>query len=397
MTVRRALPLLLTAALALAAPAPPPLAAASRFDVGIVEPLAGAPVFGRTTIAAEVRGGTATQVEFWIDGVKAGTVTRPPWRLEVELGEDNAQRRFRVVAFAADGSRAEAELVAQPIQINEVVELPLEQIYVTATRGGAPVAYLERRDFRVVEGGTTQKLVTFERGDIPLTAVLLVDSSDSMRGEPLAAALAGARAFASHMAPLDEAQLLLFSDQVVHRTPFTHDPDELVGGLTGAEARGGTAINDHLLLALLELERRQGRRVVILLSDGVDVESVLGSADLEAVAGRSPALIYWIRLGGDQKLEEKHNRSVWRNFDEHDAELAGLAQMVRTSGGRILDIAQPVQAAEAFGEILDELRSQYVLSWYPSGLRHDGSWRKIRVEVGLGGVDLRARDGYFDD
>jgi Ca-activated chloride channel family protein len=391
---RRSLPLFLLAALILA---PVRLSGASRFDVGIVEPLAGAPVFGHVTIVADVRGGTASRVEFWIDDAKAGVVSRPPWRLEVDLGEENVRHRFRVVAFAADGGRAEAELVSEPIQINEVVELPLEQLYVTATRSGNPVLDLQRGDFRVVDGGTTQTLVTFERGDIPLTAVLLVDSSDSMRGAPLAAALAGARAFAAHMAPLDEAQLLLFSDQVVHRTPFTHDPDQLVGGLTGAEAHGGTAINDHLLLALLELERRQGRRVVILLSDGVDVESVLRSADLEAVAGRSPALIYWIRLGGDQKLEDKHNRSVWRNFDQHDAELAGLAKLVSTSGGRILDIAKPDQAADAFGEILAELRNQYVLSWYPAGLRHDGSWRRIRVEVTSGGVDLRARDGYFDD
>ncbi len=394
MTARRRLPLLLLAALVLA---PGHLAGAPRFDVGIVEPLAGAPVFGRIAIAADVRGGVAKRVEFWIDGVKAGELTRPPWRLEVDLGEQNLRRHFRVVAIAADGSRAEAELVAEPIQINEVVDLPLEQLYVTATRSGKPVLDLQRGDFRVVEGGLDQKLVTFEHGDVPLTAVLLIDSSSSMRGGPLASALAGAHAFASRMAPLDEAQLLLFSDQVVHRTQFTHDSDQLVGGLTGAEARGGSAIHDHLLLALLELERRQGRRVIVLLSDGVDVESVLRTEDLEEVAGRSPVLIYWIRLGGDLKLARKHNRSVWRNFDEHDIELAGLAKLVRTSGGRILDIARPDQAAAAFGEILDELRGQYVLSWYPSGLRHDGSWRKIRVEVSPGGVDLRARDGYFDD
>jgi len=237
--------------------------------------------------------------------------------------------------------------------------------------------------------------VTFERGDVPLTAILLLDSSASMRGGPLAAALAGARAFAAGMAPLDEAELVLFSDQVIAQSAFGSDPEALVAGLSGAEARGGSAIHDHLLLSLLELERRQGRRVVILLSDGVDVDSVLGTAELEAVAGRSPALLYWIRLG--HEAAGARFRSVWRDFAGHAAELAGLERLVAMSGGRVLDIARPEQAQEAFGEILAELRRQYVLSWYPRGLRHDGSWRPIRIEVDRPGVELRAREGYFDD
>ena len=372
-----------------------PAAAAPRFEVGLVEPEAGAPVFGQIAMAAEVRGGDAARVEFFLDGRAVGELLHPPWRIEVDAGEENLERRFKVVAWSAAGERAEAELTIPPVQVDEVVELPLQQIYVTAAHGGEPVLDLERRDFQVVERGTDQTLVTFERGDVPLTAILLLDSSASMRGGPLAAALAGARAFAAGMAPLDEAELVLFSDQVIAQSAFGSDPEALVAGLSGAEARGGSAIHDHLLLSLLELERRQGRRVVILLSDGVDVDSVLGTAELEAVAGRSPALLYWIRLG--HEAAGARFRSVWRDFAGHAAELAGLERLVTMSGGRVLDIARPEQAQEAFGEILAELRRQYVLSWYPRGLRHDGSWRPIRIEVDRPGVELRAREGYFDD
>ena len=276
-----------------------------------------------------------------------------------------------------------------------MLELPLQQAYVTATLDGAPVSDLRREELRVVENGLDQQLVTFEGGDVPLAALLLLDSSTSMRGAPLAAALAGARAFAAAMAPLDEAQLVLFSDQVVHRTPFTRDPDALVAGLTGAEARGGTAVHDHLMLAVLELERRQGRRVVVLLSDGVDVESVLSSADLEAVTARSSALLFWIRLR--RTSDDARFRSVWRDFGQHASELQQIGRLVAASGGRVLDISRPDQVPEAFAEILDELRRQYVLGWYPSGLRHDGSWRPIRIECSRRGVELRTREGYFDD
>ncbi len=376
-------------------PAPRPASAAPRFDVGIVEPPAGQPVLGPIEIAAEVRDGDAVRVEFFLDTVKIGELAGPPWRLAFDVGESTASRTLAVVAHAADGKRARAELVTPAVRIDDVVDLPLEQLYVTATSGGAPVRDLLRADFRVSEGSVAQRLVTFERGDVPLTAVLLLDSSTSMRGAPLAAALGGARAFAAGMQPLDEAQLLLFSDQVVHRTPFSGDADALVAGLTGAEARGGSAIVDHLLLALLELERRQGRRVVILLSDGVDVESVLGTRELDPVVGRSPALLYWIRLRPD--AAGARYRSIWRSFEEHAAELEGLAHLVERSGGRVVEIARVEEAAVAFRTILEELRSQYVLGWYPTGLRHDSSWRRIRVDLARPGVTLRAREGFYDD
>ncbi len=379
-------------ALALAAGA---AAAVPVFEVGLIEPLAGQPAFGTVELAAEVRGGEAARVEFWYDGRLVGALERPPWRLSLDVGQENAERRFRVVAIAADGARDEAELVLPAIRVDEEIELPLQQLYVTATRGGEPALDLERGAFEVHDDGREQTLVTFERGDVPLTAVLVVDSSTSMRGRPLAAALAGARAFAAGMAPLDEAMLLAVSDRVIGHTEFTGDPQALVAGVSGASARGGSAIFDHLYLALLELDRRQGRKVVVLLSDGVDVDSLLGSRELEAVVGRSQALLYWIRL--NPTARGARHRSPWRDFDEHAAELEGLAQLVARSGGRIVDLPRVEQATSAFEEVLAELRNQYVLGYYPSAARHDGAWRKIRIDVAQGGVALRAREGYYDD
>lgn len=375
-------------------------AAAARLDaagleVRVLEPAPGAPVFGEVRVAAEVRGGTPERVEFWLDGRRAGTVARPPWRLTVDVGQENLPRRLRVVAVGADGNRAHAEILLSAIRVDEAVELQLQQLYVTATGAGGAVLDLGRDDFRVLEKGDAQSLVTFERGDVPLTAVLLIDASTSMRGPPLAAALEGAHAFVAGMQALDEAQLVLFSDQVLHRTPFTGDAGALAAGLEGVEARGGSAIADHLLLALLGLERRQGRRLVVLLSDGVDVESVLSTRELEPVIGRTTALLYWIRLR-DEPDDARH-RSLWRSFEEHAAELAGLDRMVEASGGRTISIERVEDAPAAFRSILDELRRQFVLGWYPSGLRHDGSWREIRVDVARRGVEARSRAGYFDD
>lgn len=368
---------------------------AARLEVGIVEPPAGQPLFGTVEVVVEVRGAAAVRVTLELDGRRLGELTTPPFRFVIDAGEDNAAHVLRAVAYGADGTSAMAELETPAIRVDEVVELPLRQVYVTITEDDATVLDLERRAFRLLDDGRPQRLVTFEGGDVPITALLLIDSSLSMRGDALTAALAGARTFAENMAPLDEAGIVLIADGVVRRTPIGRDPEGLIAGLEGATGRGGSAINDHLFLALSELASRQGRRVVILLSDGVDLDSLLTAADLEPIVGRSPALIYWIRLGGDSS--HLRRRSVWRDFDEHDVELDGLARLVATSGGRIYDLPDVAGAPEVFRAVLEELRSQYVLGYYPDRARGDGSWHKIRVEVPRSDLRLRTREGYFDD
>ena len=232
-------------------------APAAALEVAILSPPPGAVVFGVVQVAVEVRGGEARKVELFLDGARVATAERPPWKLRVDVGEENVERTLRVVATAVHGERAVVERVLPAMRVDEVVELELQQLYVTVTRDGEPVQDLDRSDFRVEDGGAKQELVTFERGDAPITAAVLLDASLSMRGEPLASALAGARAFSEGLAELDEASLLLVSDRTLRRTPFAHDPGILLGGLDGAVAAGGSAVNDHLYLALSELERRQ--------------------------------------------------------------------------------------------------------------------------------------------
>ncbi len=373
----------------------PQAAALPPLELGIVQPVPGQPVFGDVEVSVEVRSGAPARLEFFLNDRKVGELTQPPWRLVVPTGDENIDRRFRVVGHATDGSSRSVELAFKAIRVDDVVEAPLQQLYITASREGQPALDLTRNEFRIEDDGKRQEVVTFERGDIPLTALLLIDSSLSMQGEPLRAALAGARAFAADMQPLDEAMLLLFSDRVLHRTPFTADPDRLVAGLTGAEAGGGTALNDHLFLSLELLQRRQGRRAVILLSDGIDVESLLTAAQVLEVAGRTQTLVYWIRIANDP-LDRLH-RSPWRDVREHQRESAGLAEIVASSGGRIVEIPRIEEAATAFGTILLEMRQQYVLGYYPKEPRHDGKWREIVVATTRNGVELRARGGYYDD
>lgn len=143
-----------------------------------------------------------------------------------------------------------------------------------------------------------------------------------------------------------------------------------------------------------EIDSRHGRQVVILLSDGLDIESVLDMKDVAWKSGRMQSLIYWIRPPGGADLDHTYG-SVWRDPEAHRREIEDLERVVRSSGGRIREIGHIDDAAVAFREILQELREQYVLGYYPSNNRNDGAWHT--VEVRSKGVQARARGGYFDD
>jgi hypothetical protein len=275
------------------------LAAADEpLQVWIDHPVGDEFVSGPVQIVVAVSGTEAAKasVELVVDGVSIGTLVKPPFRVKVDVGLENVEHEFEAIARTPSGAEARTRVRTPMLQVDDQLELTLQQFYVTATEGGKRVLDLERDDFRVVEEGEEQSIVTFERGDVPLTSVLLLDCSLSMNGEPLSAALEGASLFLDGMNDLDETMLMLYSDRLLRSSEFTGDPELLEEALSDVDASGGTAINDHLYLALKKLDARQGRSVVVLFSDGTDVHSVLSMTDVAEKVKRSQALIYWIYL-----------------------------------------------------------------------------------------------------
>ena len=387
-----AVPLLSVALLAGAAP---------PVVVTITSPPAGYAAFGQVTVAAEVKAGEPIRrVVFFVDERQVGAVTARPFSVVANLGQENVEHRFRVVAHLASGTSGEATLVTPRIAVDQEVRFDLQQLYVSATKGGERVLDLKREEFEVLDGGEDQEITAFARGDIPFTAVVLLDSSMSMQGERLTAALAGAQAFIAGMRPLDEVKLVVYCDHTIKATPFTSVPEVLVAGLGGITAHGGTALSDHLYLALKLLEERQGRRVVVVLSDGIDSHSALSMPEVLFKARQSQALIYWIRLQdellGSKPQDQVSLYSAWRDKAWYREHLRLLRRGVEESGGTLTSVRKLDEIRPAFHGILEELREQYVLGYYPKDLQHDGSWRKVKVKVDRSGVRLLAREGYLD-
>lgn len=398
MRLQSALPPVLAALAVASLAAFPPAAAQSKIRVAILEPGPFDPVSGEVRVVMDVESTEpVSRLQLFVDNRLVAELAEPPWEVTLDLGPENEEHFFRAVAHGASGGRGEMSLQTPAIEVDEVLELPLQQLYVTVSRSGDRVTGLAREEFRVVDDGSVQELVTFEGGDAPLTAVLLVDSSESMQGERLQAAIRGAQAFTAGMRELDEAMAILFGDQLVRATPFTDDPAELRSSLDGVEAGGGTALTDHLYAAFKILDGRQGRRVVVALSDGFDVYSALRMRDVLWKAQRSQAIVYWIQLqdrtaGGEPGLYT----SAWRDAGTNREEYETLRRLVLESGGRIETIERIEGVQRAFENILAELRDQYVLGYYPTDLRHDGSWRQVEVRVRGFGNSVRVREGYVD-
>lgn len=368
-------------------------------DVLVVLPTFGQAVFGEVAVGADIYPPSADveRVEFYLDGQLVGEVEEPPWIYVVDAGEENVEHRFRVVVYEASGKRAESEVATPKIETDEEIDLDLQQLYITVENpGGERVLDLQRSDFAVFDNGVRQQIVTYERGDVPFTAVILVDASTSMRGRRLRLALQGAEAFVAGLEELDEAKLILFSDRAIHETPFTSFASVLTVGLAGVTAGGGTALNDHLYLALKRLEPRKGRKVVVILSDGIDVESFLSMDRVRWMASQEQPVIYWIRLNERSEDTSAQRWSGWRDPAGHKEELELLRRTVSESGGRIEAIQEIEEVGGAFQRILEELRNQYVIGYYPSEKTRGERWHKVRVRVRDAALDVRTRGGYLE-
>ena len=366
-------------------------------SVRLVSPPPNQPLFGQVEIRAEVTGAKASRVEIYLDNLRVGVLEAPPWRLVVDVGPENAEHSIEVVAYGPAGPIGSASLRTLPLQIDDEIEVGLQQLYVVIDRGGQRASDLTREDFTILDDGEPQEIVTFERGEIPFTAVLLVDSSTSMAGSRLRTAVDGAKAFVGGMKRLDEAKMILFSDRILLETPFTSVPSILTLGLSGIEAQGGTALNDALYLGLNRLRGRQGRKVIILVSDGVDIESVLAMDQVQKIARHSQAVLYWLRLRRqDEVLPLTEIFSAWRDGQGHRRELELLRSTVLESGGRIETLDSLEQIQVSLQTLLKELREQYVLGYYPGRSKGSGTWHDLDLQVRGEGLQVRTQEGYLE-
>jgi Ca-activated chloride channel family protein len=270
------------------------------------------------------------------------------------------------------------------------VDVKLVNVFVTVTdEHGAPVSNLSKENFQLFEDGIPQKISIFDKeSELPLSIVLDIDTSLSTRRD-LPLELASARRFAhAILRPVDGLSLFEFSEVVDQVVPFTSDLKTIDRGIDHLRLGAATALYDALYLGAEALERRQGRKVMVVITDGGDTVSKTSYQEALRGAQQSEAIVYSIIV---VPIEASAGRDTG---GEH-----ALMQLSEDTGGKYFYATTLAQLDAAFRKISDELRTQYLLAYYPAQRLADSDYR--RIDVKLSGVSdnlsykSRHRTGYY--
>jgi Ca-activated chloride channel family protein len=288
---------------------------------------------------------------------------------------------FLALALAASAQKDESTIS---------VDVRLVNVFVTVTDNhGAPIAGLKKENFALQEDDRDQKISVFDKeSGLPLSIMLGIDTSLSTRKD-LPLELASARRFVhAILRPVDTLSIYQFSEVVDEATPFTSDLKQIDRAISNVRPGAATALYDALYLGSRALEHRQGRKVIVVITDGGDTISTVTYKEAVREAQQAEAIVYSIII---VPIEASAGRDTG---GEH-----ALIQLSEDTGGRYFYATSAVQLDTAFHQISDELRTQYLLAYYPSEKFSNSEFRRIDVKVSnvpqSGGVKVRHRTGYY--
>ena len=263
-------------------------------------------------------------------------------------------------------------------------------------RNGAPVADLQKSDFELYEDGVRQDVAVFDReSELPLSIVLALDTSLSTRKD-LPLELASARRFVHDiLRPVDALTLYEFDEGVTELVHFSSNLETIDRGINHVHSGTSTSLYDAVYLASQALANRHGRKVLVLITDGGDTTSSASYQDALRAAIESEALMYSIIV---VPIEASAGRDTG---GEH-----ALIQLSKDTGGKYFYAIGTSQLDEAFRKIDRELRTQYLLAYYPKPHNNYAEFRRVEVRVkqpaiseagggGEPGYTVRHRTGYY--
>ena len=280
-------------------------------------------------------------------------------------------------------------LDAQRPQFRSTIDIV--SLNVTVVDGASHyVTELEQSDFSVFEDGVKQEIIFFTRRPQPVALSLLLDSSASME-DKLQTLQSAATNFVKRMKTSDLAQVIDFDSRVAIRQGFTADQAALEAAIQQTVSGGSTSLHNAIYVSLKELgkiraqnEEDVRRQALIVFSDGEDTSSLVSFEEVLDLAKRSETSIYTIALRG--------NDSSTRGFREAEFVMRQLAQ---ETGGRSFFPARIEDLNSVYGQIADELASQYTLGYTSKNPRNDGAFRRIVVQIARPSVVARTKKGYF--
>ena len=270
------------------------------------------------------------------------------------------------------------------------VDVKLVNLFVNVTdKNGTIVGGLARDDFAVSEDGRPQQIAVFERqSELPLNITLAIDTSGSVKKDMADEADAARRFAHAIMRPQDQMSLLQFATYVNELTPFTNKVALIDRGLSQLHSDFATALYDAIYLGSDRLGPREGRKVLVLVSDGGDTAKNTTYPQALEQALRNEVMIYSII---DVPIEASAGRDLG---GEH-----ALITLAEQTGGKSFYVSDG-GLDKAFARVSDDLRTQYLLGYYPRNQEPGRSFHRVQITIPRAAPDafnIRHKTGYYMD
>ena len=267
----------------------------------------------------------------------------------------------------------------------------LVNVFTTVTDSqGAPVANLGRDDFRVLEDGVSQTISVFGReSELPLSIALAIDTSGSTRRDMPLEITSAKKFVRSILRPVDRLSLFQVSENVDQTVSFTADMRQIQHGIDSLTPGSGTSLYDAIFLCSEALLNHEGRRVLVLITDGGDTTSKANYSSALRRAQQAEAIVYSIIV---VPVEADAGRNIG---GEH-----ALIQISKDTGGKYYYAKSITELDSAFRQISEELRTQYLIAYYPNRQVSESPFRRIQIEIikddpVIKTYQVRHRAGYY--
>ena len=256
-------------------------------------------------------------------------------------------------------------------------------LFATVTDGqNRLVPDLTQDDFQVFDNDKPQTLVVFDSQIQPITVVVMLDTSGSMTGS-IKLLKTAAEEFINRLLPADKAAVGAFNDKIEVSSSFSSDRDALITEVKDLEYGNGTRLYDAVAEGLNQLRGVEGRKVVLVFTDGDDTSSRVGRGTVMDRARSEEVMIYAIGLQSEYFDGQRMVRS------KPDS---GLRRLADETGGGYFELKQTSDLGPTFTRVAQELHSQYVLGFEAPQL--DGKVHRLTVKMKQTGMTARARRSY---
>jgi Ca-activated chloride channel homolog len=286
-----------------------------------------------------------------------------------------------LAAFSLGGAQAQFRVNVNLVRVIATVRNPAGQL----------VGALRKEDFQIFDNGVAQEVAVFERrSDQPLSVALLVDTSGSTAKDlkvEIDSASRFLKALLGEGNPGDTAALYSFNYDVTQERAFTRSLLSLTNSLKTLRGNAGTSMYDAVYLVSRDLEDREGRKVIIIVTDGGDTTSAKNMKQALAAMQYADAVIYPVVI-------IPVTSDAGRNTGGENA----LKFMADATGGRTFLPSGGADLDRAFSDIIDELRTQYLLGFYPRNVPLTKEpFHKLEVRVQRPELRVSARNGYYGE